>query len=428
MRVCFISLGCPKNLSDTEEMMGALSAAGHAVCPGLAEADAAVINTCGFLASAACESRREIAKAAALRKKGALKRLIVTGCLAQREGAAADFPAADAVLGISAAADIVRALETGGAVVRPPPRTLRAPRFRMTATLPHSVYLKVADGCDNRCSYCAIPDIRGNFRSKPLKDIAAEARALAAGGAKEISIIAQDTTSYGMDLYGKPSLVRLLGGLVKIKGPRWRIMYGYPEMIDENLVKFIAAHPQICRYMDMPVQHSADRILKLMNRRSSRETLLRAAGLLRSVPGMAIRTIMIAGFPGETPAEHEQNRQFLREVKFDSAAFFPYSPEKGTPAYSLPGQIPAAERKRRARELADTQSRVVDEINRGLIGKTAPVLMDSPSEGRLESQAPDIDGYVMVESPRPLEAGMTIRAKIISARGYVRRAVLAKDI
>jgi len=208
--------------------------------------------------------------------------------------------------------------------------------------------LKIADGCNNRCSYCAIPSIRGALRSKPVADVVGEARALAANGAVEISLIAQDTTAYGIDLYGKPSLVKLLSALVKVKGPRWRIMYAYPDLIDEALVEFIAAHPQIFRYIDMPVQHGCTRILKLMNRRSTEQSLRRAVSLMRRVPDMAIRTTFISGFPGETRAEHERLKKFIKWAKFESVAVFPYSPEKGTAAYLLPGPVPAKERQRRA--------------------------------------------------------------------------------
>jgi len=425
MRVCFISLGCPKNLADTEEMMGALAKAGHSVTGDLNHADAAVINTCGFLASASRESRREIATLAALKKRGKIKKLIITGCLAQREGPALikEFPLADSILGIAAADDIAASLKTGMKRILPPPSKLCAPKYRMTATMPHSVFLKIADGCANRCAYCAIPSIRGELRSKPVADVVSEARALSANGAVEISLIAQDTTAYGTDLYGKPSLLKLLSALVNVSGPRWRIMYAYPDLVDEALVKFIASHEQIIRYMDVPVQHGCTRILKLMNRRSTEQSLRRAVSLLRRIPGMALRTTFIAGFHGETRAEHERAKKFLQWAKFDSVAVFPYSPEKGTAAYSLPDHLPAKERQRRAHELAEAQSRIVDGINKKLIGKTVNVLMDSECEGRLEGQAPDIDGYVIVESRKPLKSGETVPVKIVSAKGYIRKAV-----
>ena len=425
MRIYFISLGCPKNLTDSEEMMGLLAKAGHSISGDINASDTVIINTCGFLASAARESSREIAKAIKYKKAGKVKRIIATGCLVQREGAnlSKKFPQLDAILGIEAAVDICAAVQGKTVKLTPPSSKLCAPRARMTATLPHSVYLKIADGCDNRCAYCAIPLIRGSFRSKPMGDVLEEALALAANGAKEISLIAQDTTLYGVDLYAHPSLVSLLKKLVKIKGVRWRLMYAYPDRIDGELADFIAQHPQICRYLDMPVQHASDKILKLMNRRSTKKSILNAVRLLRKIPGMALRTTFITGFPGETEKDFAEIKTLMRLAQFESAAFFPFSPEKGTPAYGFSGKVPAALRTKRATQLAALQSRIVDGINRGLIGKTVPVLMDSPTAGRMDSQAPDIDGYVTVKSSVILKAGDRVMVKITSARGYIRQGV-----
>jgi len=446
MRIYFISLGCPKNLTDSEEMMGVLAKAGHSISGDINGADTVIINTCGFLASAARESSREIARALNYKKAGIVKRIIATGCLVQRDPdlLRQKFPQLDAMLGIEAATSITDAVAGKTVRILPPPglpgneaqlrdgtersaRVVRspaklcAPVARMTATLPHSVYLKIADGCDNRCAYCAIPMIRGVFRSKSPEDVLDEARALAANGAKEISLIAQDTTLYGMDLFGKPSLAALLRKLVKINGVRWRIMYAYPDRIDEELVDLIAAHPQICRYIDMPVQHASDNILKLMNRRSTAASINRAVELLRKIPGMALRTTFITGFPGETQKDFDAIKSLMKRARFESAAFFAFSPEKGTPAYNFTGKVPAALRKSRADELARLQSRIIDDINKNLIGKTVPVLMDSPAAGRMDSQAPDIDGYVEVKSANPLKAGDSVMIKITSARGYVRQ-------
>lgn len=411
--------------------MGLLHGAGHEIVSDCALADAAVINTCGFLASAARESSREIAKLIVLKRAGKLKKIVVAGCLAQRSGGALlkKFPGIDSLLGLSAEGGITAALKTKTVRVDAPPAALCAPKARMTATLPHSVYLKIADGCDNRCSYCAIPGIRGPFRSKPVEDVVAEARALAANGAREISLIAQDTTLYGTDLYGKVSLVRLLRELVKTKGVRWlRLMYAYPDRIDDSLLRFIADNPKICRYVDMPVQHASDHVLKLMNRRSTQESLAETVRRLRRIRDMALRTTFMAGFPGEMRKDFKILKDFLLREKFDSAAIFAFSPEKGTPAWALSGKIPAAVRNRRADELARLQSRVVDGLNRELAGKTVTVLMDSPSCGRMESQAPDVDGHVEIQSSAPLRAGDFIKAKIVSARGYARKAVFVSKL
>ena len=425
-KVFVISLGCSKNLADAEEMLGLLAHKKFDIVLSEKDADVILINTCAFIKSARAEAGREIARAARLKAAGKIKKIIVSGCLTQKEGKilTRKYPAVDAFIGLSEISKIDQIVKTPEHCFNAAPRVLKSPKYKMRLTAPHSAYLKVADGCSNCCAYCTIPSIRGPFRSKPVKDIVSEARALAASGVKEISLIAQDTTAYGQDIFGKPSLVKLLRELVKIKSVKWwRIMYAYPETVTEDLLKFIAKHKSVARYIDMPLQHISDGILKAMNRRSgSAEIKQKIRVIRRYVPDMGLRTNFIAGFPGETEEDFEKLKKFIAEIKFNNVGIFAYSKEEGTAAAVMKNQIPQKIKLARAAELTAAQSRVVDGINKKLKGKTVSVMLDAPNSGRMECDAPDIDGSVRLTNNKNHKPGDIVKAKIISAEGYQRTA------
>jgi ribosomal protein S12 methylthiotransferase len=433
-KLFIVSLGCPKNLSDAEVMAGELAAAGWELVSEEAGADAALVNTCAFLSSAVEESEGEIRRLLRLKARGKLAKVLVSGCLVEREkeGLLKRFPDLDALVGVNALAKAADAVNFGRNYILPAPPGLDSPRLKARLTAPHSAYLKIADGCDNRCAYCLIPSIRGGFRSKPLDSVTEEARRLADSGAAEISLIAQDTTSYGADLYGKPRLAELLGELVKIRSVRWwRLMYVYPERVTKDLIAVMRDSPAVTRYLDMPLQHISDKMLKRMNRTST-EASVRAKldELRRAMPDIALRTNFIVGFPGETAADFKKLLSFVKTAGFDNVGVFQYSREPGTAAAGFPGQVPERLKAERADALIRAQSGVVDAINAGLRGKTLELLMDSPRFGRTRRDAPEIDGRVEMETPPGgnLKAGDLVKAKIISAAGYLRRARLVKKL
>lgn len=426
-KISITSLGCPKNLTDTEEMLGLLAQAGYTPTPREDEADAVLLNTCGFIRPAVKESEAEMRRLIRLKTAGKIKKIVVAGCLVEREkdNLARRFPEIDAFVGLGSISKIAEALKTRKNYFGPVSRLLRSPGRKVPVTMAHSAYLKIADGCDNRCSYCTIPLIRGAYHSKPVEDVIAEAREMAQRGVKEISLVAQDTTSYGKDLYGKPRLVRLLRGLAKVKGVKWiRLMYAYPERVTDELLHFMASESKICRYLDIPLQHISDPVLKSMKRLST-EKLLREkiARIRKIVPGIALRTNFIVGYPGETESDFEKLKRFVKTAEFDSLGVFAYCREKGTPAAMIKGQIPEKIKARRCGELIDVQSRVIDGLNRKITGMTVPVLLDGPEFGRTQKDAPDIDGSVQVESRKPLKSGDFIQVRITQARGYVRKGV-----
>jgi len=425
MKIFVISLGCPKNLTDTEEMMGLLVGKGHELSPSLEGADAVLLNTCAFIKPAVEESETEIRRLISLKKKKVIGKIAVAGCLVQREKERllSKFPQIDALTGVASIDKVADMLEGGGVSIRPLSRRLYSAPLRVGATMPHSVYLKIADGCDNKCTFCTIPSLRGPYRSKPLEAVLAEAASLVKAGAKEISLVAQDTTSYGKDIYGRPVLDRLLVRLCKIRGLRWiRIMYAYPELVDEKLVRLIAREEKICKYLDMPLQHYSSAVLRRMGRGLREEDIdSRLAMIRRLCPGLAVRTNFIVGFPGETAADFEKLLSFVRRARLSSAGVFEYSPEAGTPAALLDGRVPSRTAARRAAALVEAQSLSVDEDNTALLGYTMPVLMDSPVRGRMQSDAPDIDGSVEVSSRKSLKPGDIVRVKITAAQGYQRK-------
>ncbi|HAT72614.1 MAG TPA: 30S ribosomal protein S12 methylthiotransferase RimO [Elusimicrobia bacterium] len=426
-KLFIVSLGCPKNLSDAEVMAGELTAAGWQLTPDEEGADAALINTCAFLSSAVEESETEIRRLLALKARGKLSKVMVTGCLVEREKEklAARFPGLDAVVGIHALAKAAKAIEQGRNYILPA-GPLASPLLKTRLTASHSAYLKIADGCDNRCAYCLIPSIRGAFRSKPVEELAGEARKLAESGAVEISLIAQDTTAYGTDLYGRPRLAWLLNTLLQIKSVKWwRLMYVYPERLHKEVIEVMRANKSIVRYLDMPLQHVSDRVLKRMNRASSERSIkTKIAELRRIMPDIAIRTNFIVGFPGETREDFSRLLGFVKKERFENLGVFKYSKEAGTPAAGFPGQVPEDVKEERAAALISAQSAVVDVINSGIKGKVFEVLMDSPISGRTYRDAPEIDGRVEVETPagrRAPKAGDLVKVKITAAAGYLRR-------
>lgn len=429
-KLFIVSLGCPKNLSDSEVMAGELAAAGWELVPSEEGADAALLNTCAFLGSAVRESEGEIRRLLRLKARGRLSKVLVAGCLVEREKEALleKFPGIDALVGVSALSRAAEALETGGNYIIPADTRIDSPRVKARLTAPHSAYLKIADGCGNRCAYCLIPSIRGPFRSKPFESVIEEAARLAASGAAEVSLIAQDTTSYGLDLYGRPRLAELLKELVKIKGVRWwRLMYVYPERVTKELIAVMKASKGVVRYLDMPLQHVADPVLRRMNRASTSASIkAKIAELRRAMPDIALRTNFIVGFPGETGADFKKLLAFVRTAGFDNVGVFAYSREPGTAAAGFPGQVPEALKEERADALIRAQSGVVDAINAGLRGKTLELLMDSPRFGRTYRDAPEIDGRVEVEPGpgRAPKAGDFVKVKIVSAAGYLRRGRL----
>ncbi len=426
-KLFIVSLGCPKNLSDAEVMAGELAAAGWELTGEEDGADAALVNTCAFLGSAVKESEKEIKRLLALKARGKLAKVMVTGCLVEREKEelAARFPGLDAVVGIHALGLAAKALDEGRSYILSAAGPLESPKLKARLTAPHSAYLKVADGCDNHCAYCLIPSIRGPFRSKPVEALAQEARNLAESGAVEISLIAQDTTSYGVDIYGRSRLAWLLNTLLRIKSVKWwRLMYVYPERLTPEVIEIMRANKSVCRYLDMPLQHISDRVLKRMNRASTEKSIkAKIAELRRAMPDIAIRTNFIVGFPGETGEDFSRLLGFVKKTRFDNVGVFKYSREPGTPAAGFPGQVPEDVKEERAQALIAAQSRVLDVFNTELKGKTTEVLMDSPLFGRTYRDAPEIDGRVEVASgPGPaLKAGDLLKVEITGAAGYVRR-------
>lgn len=424
MKFYLISLGCPKNLTDSENFSARLIARGAQMVFSPEQADTVIINTCGFLASALKEAAGEIKKAAALKKKGIIKRVAVTGCMPERLGQemkkylGAD--GADVIFSISAQEEIEKFISKKGLHLRPLSARLNIPEYKMTLTAPHSAYLKIADGCDNRCAYCAIPMIRGPFRSKPIEETVREARLMVKNGAKEISLIAQDTTLYGMDLYGEARLAELLKKLDKIKGLEWiRIMYAYPHRVTAEIADIMAASEKIVKYLDMPVQHISDGMLKAMNRHYSKRDVLNTVEMLRKkMPSVAIRTNFIAGFPGETEKDFKELLSFVKDYEIDNAVFFEFEREKGTPAYALKNQISKSVKKERAEILRGAQSRVTDKKNKLILGKTVSVISDTEHSGRTFADAPDVDGRVMFT--KPVRAGKIFNARVARAEGLIK--------
>jgi ribosomal protein S12 methylthiotransferase len=406
-KIFVISLGCPKNQTDTEEILGGMLDDGNEVVFEEEQADEALLNTCAFIKPAIEETESEIEYLLDLKRKGIIKKVTVAGCYVERfkNEIMAKYPEIDELIGVK--------------------KAISLPKSKFLTTMPHSAYLKIADGCDNKCTYCTIPSIRGGYRSKPIDDIIIEAESLAAQGVKELSLVAQDTTSYGKDLYKKTCFNQLLKRLTKIKGIEWiRIMYAYPELVTDELIRLIAEEDKICNYLDMPLQHISDGILKSMSRRVSGQEIREKIEMIRSiVPDMAIRTNFIVGFPGETADDFAELKSFIKEAGFSKVGVFKYWQEKGTPAARMANQIDEKTKTERYDQLIMTQSRVIDKLNKQIIGKTMKVLIDLPFIGRSQYLAPEIDGGIAIDSDKAYNSGDFLDLKITAAEGYSLRGV-----
>ncbi len=431
-KVGMVSLGCSKNQVDGEMLLGRLQDAGYEICPDAAACEVLIVNTCGFIEDAKRESIESIFECCRQKEDGHARVVVVTGCLAERyqQEIAADIPEADVILGIGKNADIVDAIAQalkGERVVRFGAKTdLPLSGRRLLSTPAYYAYLKVADGCDNRCSYCAIPLIRGGFRSRPMEELEAEACQLVAGGAKEINLIAQDTTRYGEDIYGSFMLPQLIDRLCQIEGLRWlRILYCYPTRVTPELLAAMARQPKVVPYMDIPFQHADGRLLRAMNRQGdSRSALELIAEVRRTLPGAVLRTTLITGFPGETEEQFAALCGFIKEAKFERLGAFAYSQEEDTPAAGMKGQLPDKVKRRRAEQIMEIQMGIAFGFAKSCIGHTLEVLCEGYDEGRGQyfgrsyMDAPDIDTKVYFTSRGHVSPGDFVAVAITAADGY----------
>lgn len=440
MKIGVVSLGCPKNLVDSETMLGLIHEENYEITNDPSEAEIIIVNTCGFIESAKEESINTILQMAEYKKSGSCKYIIVTGCLSQRyaEELFNELPEADAIAGVEVYDEI-------GSIIK---RVMNGERFimlerskpdviytsketflpRILTTPSYTAYLKIAEGCDNCCSYCAIPKIRGPYRSKPMAQVLKEAKALADNGVKELIVVAQDTTRYGEDLPGgKLLLADLLKELNKIESLKWiRVMYCYPNNFTDELIETFASLDKVCKYVDLPLQHASNRLLASMNRYDTKEeveTLL--AKLRKRIPGIVIRTTFIVGFPGETDADFEELKEFVEQQRFENAGVFAYSQEEGTVAGAMPNQIPDEIKQERYHELMALQAQISEEIHKDTEGQTLEVLVEGIEEdgsglhyGRSYREAPDIDGLVFIENPGDIKPGCFVKVNILQGFTY----------
>lgn len=440
MKIGVVSLGCPKNLVDSETMLGLIHEENYEITNDPSESEIIIVNTCGFIESAKEESINTILQMAEYKKSGSCKYIIVTGCLSQRyaEELFNELPEADAIAGVEVYDEI-------GSIIK---RVMNGERFimlerskpdviytsketflpRILTTPSYTAYLKIAEGCDNCCSYCAIPKIRGPYRSKPMEQVLKEAKALADNGVKELIVVAQDTTRYGEDLPGgKLLLADLLKELNKIENLKWiRVMYCYPNNFTDELIETFASLDKVCKYVDLPLQHASNRLLASMNRYDTREeveTLL--AKLRKRIPGIVIRTTFIVGFPGETDADFEELKEFVEQQRFENAGVFAYSQEEGTVAGAMPNQIPDEIKQERYHELMALQAQISEEIHKDTEGQTLEVLVEGIEEdgsglhyGRSYREAPDIDGLVFIENPGDIKPGCFVKVNILQGFTY----------
>ena len=433
MKILFVSLGCDKNLADTESMLGLLASRGYEVTDDETEADVIVINTCCFIHDAMEESIQNILEMAEYRKNGPAKALIVAGCLAQRyrQEILDEIPEVDEVLGTTAFDRILDAVDAALAgergVMLADPDALPLPETkRLVTTGGHYAYLKIAEGCDKHCTYCIIPSLRGRFRSVPMDRLVKEAQELAEQGVKELILVAQETTLYGKDLYGEKSLHILLKKLCEISGIRWiRILYCYPEEITDDLIRVMKEEPKICHYLDIPIQHASDPILKRMGRRTSKQELIDIVGRLRKeIPDICLRTTLITGFPGETQEQHEELMQFVDEMEFDRLGVFTYSPEEGTPAAAMPDQIPEEVKEERQAELMELQQEIAFDAAEEMKGREVLVMIEgkvadeNACVGRTYKDAPNVDGLIFINTDEELVSGDFARVKVTGALDY----------
>lgn len=440
MKIGVVSLGCPKNLVDSETMLGLIHEENYEITNDPSEAEIIIVNTCGFIESAKEESINTILQMAEYKKSGSCKYIIVTGCLSQRyaEELFNELPEADAIVGVEVYDEI-------GSIIK---RVMNGERFimlerskpdviytsketflpRILTTPSYTAYLKIAEGCDNCCSYCAIPKIRGPYRSKPMEQVLKEAKALADNGVKELIVVAQDTTRYGEDLPGgKLLLADLLKELNKIESLKWiRVMYCYPNNFTDELIETFASLDKVCKYVDLPLQHASNRLLASMNRYDTREEVeMLLAKLRKRIPGIVIRTTFIVGFPGETDADFEELKEFVEQQRFENAGVFAYSQEEGTVAGAMPNQIPDEIKQERYHELMALQAQISEEIHKDTEGQTLEVLVEGIEEdgsglhyGRSYREAPDIDGLVFIENPGDIEPGCFIKVNILQGFTY----------
>ncbi len=426
LKIGMVSLGCPKNQVDAERILADLRSKGYEITPEESSADVIIVNTCGFIESAKTEAIENIIEVAEFKKEGSLKALIVTGCLAERykEQILKELPEVDAVLGIggneSIAEVIEKALKGEKVSIIPEKEKLPLTGERLLTTPFYTAYLKVAEGCNNRCTYCAIPDIRGNFRSLPIETCVRDARELEKKGVTELIVVAQDTTNYGADLYGKPALAELLKELIKIEGIHWiRTLYTYPDKITDELLELIATEEKLVPYLDMPIQHASDKILKRMNRKGSSKDIREVIAKIREkIPEVTLRTTLITGFPGETEEDFTELCEFVREMQFDRLGCFAYSAEEGTPAADFEGQVEEQVKTDRAENIMNDQMTIAEQKNFNKIGSLQEVLVEGYDSyikcfyGRSRHDAPDIDGKVFFTAEKSLAIGSYVKVRI----------------
>lgn len=434
MNIYFISLGCDKNLVDSENMLGILHESGYRITNQEEDADIIIVNTCCFIHDAKQESINTIIEMAEYKKSGSLKALIVTGCLAERykDEILREIPEVDALLGTSSFTEIHKVIEEiidGKHPTRFEDLDVlpKSSSKRILTSGTFSTYLKIAEGCDKHCTYCIIPQVRGNYRSVPMEDLLQEAKYLAEQGVKELILVAQETTIYGKDLYGENTLPRLLHELASIEGIEWiRILYCYPEEITDELIEAMISEPKVCRYLDIPIQHASDRILKLMGRKTSKADLIHIINTLREkLPDIVLRTTLITGFPTETEEEHQELMEFVKDMKFERLGVFTYSKEDNTPAAKLKPQITAKVKKQRQKEIMKLQQGIVFTHTSQLKNQIFDVLIEGRLTdeenvyiGRTYMDAPQVDGFFFVSSERELISGDIVKAVVTGANGY----------
>ena len=429
-KVGMISLGCPKNQVDGEALLAKLAAAGYQIVNEIENSDVMIVNTCGFIEDAKREAIDTILEVAQYKEAGVISALVVTGCLAERyqDEILKEMPEVDAVIGIGANADIVKVCDKALCGIKtsnyPNKCYLPIDDERLLSTPSHWAYLKIAEGCDNRCSYCAIPGIRGKFRSRKIESVVDEAKSLVNRGVKEIILVAQDTTKYGQDLYGKYSLDKLLKELVKIDGLEWiRLFYCYPQRITDSLIEVIANEEKVCNYIDIPLQHSDTTVLKNMNRvGDGNDYRVLLDKMRKAIPDLALRTTFMVGFPGETDEQFENLCDFVKDMKFDKMGCFTFSPEEDTPAFDMDNQIVEDVKKRRQEVLMNAQYSITEASNKSRVGNVYKVIIDSFADGKYTGRSymdsPEIDSGIIFTSNKKLNIGDFVNVKITDFDGY----------
>lgn len=429
-KVGMISLGCPKNQVDGEALLAKLAAAGYQIVNEIENSDVMIVNTCGFIEDAKREAIDTILEVAQYKEAGVISALVVTGCLAERyqDEILKEMPEVDAVIGIGANADIVKVCDKALCGIQtsnyPNKCYLPIDDERILSTPSHWAYLKIAEGCDNRCSYCAIPGIRGKFRSRKIESVINEAKSLVNRGVKEIILVAQDTTKYGQDLYGEYSLDKLLKELVKIDGLEWiRLFYCYPQRITDSLIEVIANEDKVCKYIDIPLQHSDTTVLKNMNRVGDGNDYRALLDKMRkAIPDLALRTTFMVGFPGETDEQFENLCDFVKDMKFDKMGCFTFSPEEDTPAFDMDNQIDEDVKKRRQEVLMNAQYSITEASNKNRVGNVYKVIIDSFADGKYTGRSymdsPEIDSGIIFTSNKKLNIGDFVNVKITDFDGY----------